>query len=575
MNDITSVHQRRAMESRLRELAHRRAEILSMPPEKAGNAILESPQPAALVHAISEEDFYFLIQDIGVEDALELLGLASARQWEFLLDMSVWEKDRISMAAWTRWLHLLLKAAPDRLLRWMSEERAEDIEYYLYRNIQLAVREHDQDPSDFGEGFHTYDDVLYVRFADTSCDPEKDGDLRAERDAFLEEFLRRLAADDHIRYHNMLVESQAVIPAEYEEEAYRLRNVRMAEKGFKPFDEAVGIYQPIPIEAFEGGARKASAETAQPEGLPAPYYPFSLLAVDNLFAQSLARLGPGEESTALQAEFAGLCNQLISADRAVIRERAGLEPVVKKACGYVSIGLAVLAGDDPRQTDRAAALIRRHPLADIFRAGYGRALALKRQADRWRQASWAEQHGFPLSFWGEAWLGVIGGLLIRRPLFFDNYRTGVLYREFYSMADIAATEKALADVIAIDELLGLMDDFSLKVPRRLVTWDSLMLTLWARHATGYTSDHLALSLSVFKPFYEGLWDGALPSRKISDAAKENFLSWLSEAVRLDAYALSQKFREILEALFDAVGHEYQGVSAAHLDPRHIHLFMLS
>ena len=90
--------------ARLRELSERRNLVLYLPPEKARDAILESPQPAALVHAIQEEDFYFLIHDIGLDDALELIGLASARQWDFLLDMSVWEKDRISLSAWTRWL---------------------------------------------------------------------------------------------------------------------------------------------------------------------------------------------------------------------------------------------------------------------------------------------------------------------------------------------------------------------------------------------------------------------------------------------------------------------------------------
>jgi hypothetical protein len=573
MNEVKQI---KTIETRLRELAEKRLEILSMPPEKARDAILESPQPAALVHSIREEDFYFLIHDIGVEDSLELLGLASARQWEFLLDLGIWEKDRISLAAWTRWLNLLLKADPSRLVRWISEEQIEEIEYYLYKNIQLAVREHDQDPSDFGEGFYTHDDILYVRFNDALYDLEKNADAKAERDAFLEEFLRRLAADDHIVYHNVLVESQAVIPAEYEEEAYRLRNIRMDEKGFKPFDEAIGIYQPLSADGLDYGRRKFASGTPQPDGMPAPYYPFSMLEADNLFARSLARLGPGEDSTPLQAEFAGLCNRVISADRQIIREQEGLKPVVKKVCGYVSIGLGALTGQHSLPTDQAASLIRHYLLEDIFRVGYGKALDLKWRAEKWRKESWAEHNGFPLSFWGEAWLGVIGGLLIRRPLFFDNYQTGVLYREFYSMTDIAASEKVLEQVIALDELLGLMDDFPFQPPPgRLVTWKSLMLTLWARHATGYEGSRLALPLEVFRPFYGELWEGRLPSRRISDAAKERFLAWLAHATRLEAYALSRKFRETLEELFDTVENEYQAVSEAHLDPRHIHLFMLS
>ena len=37
------------------------------------------------------EDFYFLIHEIGIEDSLPLLSLASNRQMEYLLDLEVWE----------------------------------------------------------------------------------------------------------------------------------------------------------------------------------------------------------------------------------------------------------------------------------------------------------------------------------------------------------------------------------------------------------------------------------------------------------------------------------------------------
>ncbi len=572
MNDIKQIT---AIDARLKALAEERRGILSMPAEQAREAIFESPHGVALVHSIREEDFYFLVQEIGGEDALELLGLASARQWEFLLDMDMWEKDRISLATWTRWLNLLMRADPKRLVRWISEEHIEEIEYYLFRNLQVVFREHDEDPSDFGEGFHTYDDVVYVRFDDTLYDPEKDAEALAERDAFLEAFLSRLAADDHGVYHNMLLESRCVIPAEQEEEAYRLRNVRMAEKGFHPFDEAIGIYQGLPLERLQGAHPEAPSKRLPSGGAPPPLYPVSLLEPESLLGRSLAQMEAQGDIDALQSEFAGLCNRIISADQQNIQEREALRPVVKKACGYVGIGLEALAGGPDVPPEQAASLILAHPLEMIFRVGYGRALDLKWRAEKWRRESWAEARGLPLSFWGEAWLGVIGGLLIRRPLFFDNYRSGVLYREFHAMADIEAAERVLAQVIAVDELFGLMGDIPIPSERTMVTWERLMLSLWARHAVGREDIGLVLPKEVFRDFYETLWEGHLPTRRISDAAKERFLEWLAGAARLEVYALSRKFRETFEALFAAVEEEYQAVSGDDLDPRHVHFFMLS
>ena len=72
MNDIKQIT---AIDARLKALAEERRGILSMPAEQAREAIFESPHGVALVHSIREEDFYFLVQEIGGEDALELLGL--------------------------------------------------------------------------------------------------------------------------------------------------------------------------------------------------------------------------------------------------------------------------------------------------------------------------------------------------------------------------------------------------------------------------------------------------------------------------------------------------------------------
>jgi hypothetical protein len=349
----------------------------------------------------------------------------------------------------------------------------------------------------------------------------------------------------------------------------------MAEKGFKPFDEAVGIYQPLAVDRLDAGRSKAAAKGWPPEGAPSPLYPFSMIEQESLLARSLSRIEGREGIEALQAEFAGLCNQIVSADRRVIQDRQALRPVVEKACGYVGIGLEALAGGLEAPADRIASLVLKHPLEMIFRVGYGKALELKWRAEKWRKESWAEGRGLPLSFWDEAWLGVIGGLLIRRPLFFDNYRTGVLYREFHAMADIDATEKVLSQVIAMDELFGLMGDIPIPLGRSLVTWKSLMLTLWARHTIGIEDGGLAIPKAAFRGFYEALWEGPLPDRRISDAARERFLAWLAGAARLDTYALSRKFQETFEALFETVENEYQAVSEADLDPRHVHLFMLS
>jgi hypothetical protein len=564
--------QQLSIAQRIRNLHVKRREILSLPAEKALDEILDYPQTDALVHSFPPEDFYFLIHDIGIEDSLELLSLASSSQWEYILDAEMWEKDKFSIDSATKWLYLLMRADPNRLTEWLTEEQTEFIEHYLFENMELMIREHDQDPSDFGDDFFTFDDVFYIRFKDSPADDEfSEGE---KRDAFLSEFLNRLAAYDYTTYQKMLFEFPTVIPAESEEEAYRLRNVRLAEKGFMPFDEAVGVYQPVKVKDFHNPdiikqLTFASGDTL----LPVPFYPIEMMKPDNLFARSLQVIETDEILQQLQTEFAGLCNQVISADQKPIREREELKQIVKKVCGYISIGLERL-GENENPTNRAAALIAKFPLSRIFRVGYGLALDLKWRAEKWRKGSWFENKGLPLSFWGEEWLGVLGGLLIKKPMFFDNYKTGLIYREFFSIEDIRSTEAVLNDMMAFDRLLSLTDIAFERFPGRFITHKNLVLTLWARDYLGLSDDVLYLHLDEFRRFFDDLWESGDP-RKIKISMKESFLNWLSHKTGLSAYEISSETGHILERLFNEIESEYGEVSTADLDPRYIYLFLVS
>lgn len=568
---------------RAKTLLKKRKEVFSLPPEKALDRILEELQPAALVHSFAEDDLYFLIHDIGPEDALPLLALASDKQKEFILDVEVWQKDRVNLISLTRWFDLLLKADPGRFVKWCLDQQTGFVEFYLFRNIEIRVREHDQDPSEFGKDFFTHDDTFYVRFTE-SPGLQADKSDREQRDALLAKFLRMLANYDHVKYQQVLLEAASVVPAETEEEMYRLRNVRLAEKGFLPFDEAVGIYQSLDPQDLEKDGQKAIiTESRRDLLLPVPLASPELLKEDNLFTRALALIDVDHILQQIQTEFAALCNQIIAADQKKIRDKEELRTVVKKACGYVDIGLRRIAGEDvtQRTVARTAKLIQQYPLARIFRVGYGQVLQLKWRAERWHARSWFAKEGLPLSFWGEDWLGVLGGLLIKRPLFFDNYRSGELYREFHSIAEVEATEKVLDEIIAFDDLLALMSIRVKPLPGRFLTYKNLLLTLWARNYLGLSGKCgeaeevlTPLTLDEFRKLFDDLWEGARRPRQTRIAMKESFLNWLAAGTALTDYEISQRMGHALEDLFSELESEYGTVARDDLDPRHIHLFLL-
>jgi hypothetical protein len=573
---------KKALERR-KQLYEKRQEILELSPPEALDRILQDPHPLPLVHSFPEQDLYFLMHDIGPEDALPLLSLASDKQWDHIVDLEAWQKDRIDIKSFSRWLGLLLDADPQRFIRWFLDQKLEFIEFYLFKNIEVRVVEHDQDPSDLGPDFFSLDDTYFIRFIDSPIIDEAGQIIDDQRKKVLTKLIRRLADFDHRTYQNIMLEATHVLPAESEEKSYHWRNVRLAEKGFLPFDDAVGIYQPIRAQDIDRYRIDRNSDSNPLSLHPVPQYPFGLVQEDNHFARALAAIGQSSEIPGLQAEFASLCNRIIVADHKTVRDREGLGEIVKKACGFISLGLEFLVKDhsgvDPRL---AAELFVKYPLTQIFRVGFGGVLKLKWQAEKWLDRCWFAAAGLRLTFWGEQWLGVLGGLLLKKPLFYDNYQTGVLYREFNSREDIRVTENMFNQIKSVDELLSLMN-FELAHPSSygFLTYKNLILTLWARHYLNFPTKPLqSIPLENVKPFFSDLLVdrpdlGNKKQRTISQAMKNNFINWLVADTGLKDFEITGGLGQTFENLFKEIESELGLVSAGDLDSRYIQLFLLS
>jgi Family of unknown function (DUF6178) len=569
--------------ARFYSLQEKRRQLMALDSKEAMVRILEDPQPVALVHSFPEQDFYFLVHDIGPDDALPLLSLASNRQWDHLVDLDAWQRDQIDIRAVSRWLDLLLEADPKRFISWFLNEKLEFVEFYLSKNIEVRVREHDQDPSEFGEDFFSLDNTYFIRFIDQPTDGGQNEVTEEQRKKFIVKLAENLSELDFRMFQGVLQEAAHVIPAESEEECYRMRNVRLAEKGFLPFDEAVGIYQPVKPQDLTKQSAKFLPPASDPSSLyPVPLYPIRMLAEDNHFTRALTAIEPENVLAHIQAEFANLCNRIIVADHKTIQERDQLRDIVKKACGYLSIGLERLSGNRQKlDPGRNAALIARHPLQEIFRVGFGAALKLKWRAEKWLDHCWFAGNGLRLTFWGEHWLGVLGGLLIKKPLFYDNYKTGVLYREFASLEEIDSTEEIFNQIQAVDDLLSLMTiDIDRPASHGFLTYKNLILTLWSAYYLKLPAHKpKPVKLKKFLPFFKELLPGeATPGadkpRTIPQALKDHFLKWLAADTGLKDFELSRRLGQTLENLFEEIEVELGRVRAEDLDPKYVQLFLL-
>lgn len=540
-------------------------DLVAVQGKKALELVLESPTPVTLVQSLAEEDLFWLVQELGPEDALPILSLASNDQWQYLLDLELWTKDHLEIDSVNQWLSILLAADAERFLIWGLSEHIDLIELHLAKHIDVRIKEEDESPSDFEEGYFTVDGVFYVRIR------------HEEYEQAIRDLLNSLKDYDLDRYRQVLLELAGIIPAEVEENMYRRRNVRLAEKGFLPFEEAIGIYQYLDQESLLDKESQSHEVIQQhPVHYPVPVSTSLLIQEHDLFHTSLQQINDVSFMENLQREFASMCNQIISADSLVVRDKEQLADVVRKACGYLSIGLDKVTGGDLRQ---AAHLLQKVSLARVFRVGYGTALEMKWKADKWVKASWFGKQSLDLDFWGNDWGGMLRGVLKKRPVFYTGLSGDESYREFKTLEDIGRCGNVLDAAIAIDHLLSLLFPQSpIVFPIQTylpLTFKNLILTCWARHYLKISGDIEPLTMDEMKMLFKDLWTKQTKPDRVDPGMKQAFFDWLQVRSGLRVDELQSSTASTLDFLFVELDEEYGSVSHKDLDPRYIEHFLVT
>ena len=105
--------------------------------------VLREADPRALVEAFPAGDFYWIVKKVGADDCLPLLELATPDQWQYLLDLEVWDRDEINGAEVLAWLKRLVEADRPRTVRWLINEGSPLLYYTLQMSIEVMVREED------------------------------------------------------------------------------------------------------------------------------------------------------------------------------------------------------------------------------------------------------------------------------------------------------------------------------------------------------------------------------------------------------------------------------------------------
>ena len=521
--------------------------------------LVQVDRPDAFVRSLPPEDFYWMVKKVGDQDAVLLLEMASEEQWQYVLDLELWHGDRLDVGEAGAWLGRLEQADARRLVQWLFREGELFAYYHLFRSVELIVIENDEERWDLPDGFFSVDGVHYVR----AVDPE-------QRE-ILERLFQTMSEEDYTRFQGLLLGLGGVLPADLEEELYRLRNVRLSEHGFLPYEEALSVYAPLdPSRLVDEPAAALPDPAASPE-TTAPVVPLGHAEPGNLFVEAVSASPDPLLQDRVRLEFAGLCNQILSADRSMSPDLETLTAVCRKASSFVNLGLESICGKDPAAV---ASTLKRQSLVGLFRVGFGLALKVKWEAERWHRQSWFLSQGLAPDFWGDYWGGILAGVLELRPRFYVGGREGSDFREFEWLSDLAECLQVIRRLMVLDSLLARLTETSPFgahfVPAVGGSFRPLLFNLWARKLLGGKPSFSPLTPGQARRFLEtlrkGSPEGAPPYTMpgFGEAFVEEFMDVGAEPDPEAAAVL----REALILIWQEFQEEYGWVSPEDLNERY-------
>lgn len=319
------------------------------------NALIDPKEAPQLVPMLPIEDLHGYIRRIGLLDCTELLPMISGEQLRGMLDVEIWDADQMEIDRLDPWLRALMASGQETLGRRMLDLDDEVLNWTVRQYARaLVIEDPDSfDPPDM-EHILTPDGRLCIVFP-----------AAGERDLPVKLFLDWLMRGHPVFCVDLLIHSSAALDTNLQEQAYRWRSGRMADRGYVDYYEALGIYT-APRAAAPTGA------SVDGEGVAPRHWMVEVADPDARLNAAIAALdAPTRERLAEHLGYTA--NTALSADRTDLLDEDAVRETMERLRAGLVLGLDALAGA-PAVPATDGQLLATHGPTHVFRVGYARTL---------------------------------------------------------------------------------------------------------------------------------------------------------------------------------------------------------
>jgi hypothetical protein len=420
---------------------------------RRGERILAASDIASEVAALEPLEAYYIVREIGLDQALPILLELSPEQLEACVDLDCWNRYDFAVDSLDEWLTAFALAGPETLARSFSS--LDYVVQLLFLAQTVTVYDPDTDqvpPEDEGK--------------DTPRAPTPDGfyllDVKTDLALKIHPFtlLDALYQYDPIAAHRLLSDVRVDLPMQIEDEALRFRNGRMQDIGFVPPEEAAVLFSRPSIRQPLPRPQKPidSALTRLPSVYAGP------LSATTLLQQALSLITDKERLSSLEQEIVWAINSAIIAYGEKTQDVKQIIDIAERVRDTISLGMESLLAkqestsplDGATAAAKAVDLLEVWCITDLFRHGFAATLGLQQEARQalseprfrgWYELAEANQSDDSTDRLERAF---VAALLGRHPLRsgFDPAKPEDV-RAFACLADIDAAHLRLKQLVAL------------------------------------------------------------------------------------------------------------------------------
>ena len=428
------------------------------------NAILEDPGAPEKLAQVSSVWLHRLVCEVGMADASELLEMVTPEQVREVLDLELWQGDRLDHYEALDWLHFLSTLSSPAAERHLRGLDVELLGLVLFHHLRIYLVEEETVPDEPEGSLYPTPDGWFV----LEIMVENEADV-----AKVISLVDTLYQDDQDNIRRLLQNLMWELTTELEEWSLRWRNARLQDLGFADPIEALELYaylDPKTVEVKEQSADQPLRGDPEPVGAT-PLEALTESGESSFLDRALARAAedPAEEARLAMA-MVTLCNRSLAADRVESSDRVGARTSLEQLHWRISLGLEHLCeGDEERGPEVLASVA----LVRIARVGHSLTLELRRHLlPLLREGRLGRTPG-QVDLLDPPLAQHIAALLLPRPRLWS-----VLNGAGNPFCTVADLDTAWENVRQLEQTLALAGRISLSVPMPdAVTYGDLVRTL--------------------------------------------------------------------------------------------------